>query len=176
MGRPTLNKLKLTPKETVKKITFNEQEIEVKQYISIQDKLNMITDVLDAEAAADQNKFYNPGKLSMFFALKVLDYYTNISMTEKQKENFVKLYDDIISSGLYGEIVAAIPEDEIGFVYNTMIDTVEQIYKYQNSAYGILDAMNSDYSNLNFDLQQLMGNLKDKKDIELLNDVMTKLG
>ena len=176
MAKPTLNKLKLTPKELVKKITFNEQEIEVKQYISIQDKLNMITDILDAEAAADQNKFYNPGKLSMFFALKVLDYYTNISMTEKQKENFVKLYDDIISSGLYGEIVAAIPEDEIGFVYNTMIDTVEQIYKYQNSAYGILDAMNTDYNNLDLDIQKLIGDLKDKKDIELLNDVMTKLG
>ena len=95
---------------------------------------------------------------------------------EKQKENYVELYDDIVTAGLYGEIMAAIPEDEIGFVYNTMVDTIEQIYKYTNSAYGILDAMNTDYSNLNFDLQQLMGNLQDKKDIELLNDVMTKLG
>ena len=45
----------------------------------------MISEVLNA--AADENKFYNSGKLQMFFALKVLDYYTNISFTEKQKEN-----------------------------------------------------------------------------------------
>ena len=69
-----------------------------------------------------------------------------------------------------------IPEDEIGFVYNTMMESIEQIYKYQNSAYGILDAMNTDYNNLDLDIQKLIGDLKDKKDIELLNDVMTKLG
>lgn len=176
MAKPTLNKLKLTPKELIKKITFNEQEIEVKQYISIQDKLNLVADVLSAEAATDDNRFYNPGKLDMFFALKVVDYYTNLSITEKQRENQVKLYDDFISSGFYGEIFRAIPEDEVGYVYTLMKETAEQSYKYTNSVYGILDAMNTDYSNLNFDIQKLVGDLKDKKDIELLNDIMTKLG
>ena len=174
MAKPTFAKLKLVPQEPAKKFKWGEQEIEVKQYLSIQDKLNMITEVLNA--AADQNRFYNPGKINMFFVLKVLDYYTNLSITEKQKENVIKLYDDIMSSGFYGELFKMIPEDEIGFVYNTMMESIEQIYKYQNSAYGILDAMNTDYNNLDLDIQKLIGDLKDKKDIELLNDVMTKLG
>lgn len=174
MAKPTLNKLKLTLQEPTKKFNWGEQEIEVKQYISIQDKLNMISEVLNL--AADQNRFYNSGKVKMFFALKVLDYYTNISITEKQKENPIKIYDDIISSGFYGEVFKHIPEDEIGFVYNTMMESIEQIYKYQNSAYGILDAMNTDYNNLDLDIQKLIGDLKDKKDIEFLNDVMSKLG
>ena len=174
MPKPTYNKLKLVPKETIKKMSWLDQEIEVKQYISIQDKLNMISEVLNA--AADENKFYNSGKLQMFFALKVLDYYTNISFTEKQKENPIKIYDDIISSGFYGELFKNIPEDEIGFVYNTMMETVEQIYKYQNSAYGILDAMNNDYSSLNLDIDELTNKLQNKENVEFLNEVITKLG
>lgn len=174
MAKISLTKLKLTQKETIKTFIWNEQEIEVKQYISIQDKLNMISEVLNL--AADDNKFYNPGKLDMFFALKTIDYYTNLSITDKQKENFIKLYDNFISSGFYTEVFKTIPEDEIGYVYTIMKETADEIYKYQNSAYGILDAMNTDYDNLNFDVQKIMNEIKDKENIELLSEVMTKLG
>ena len=174
MAKPTFAKLKLTISEPVKKFNWGEQEIEVKQYISIQDKLNMISEVL--ALAADENKFYNPGKINMFFALKVIDYYTNLSITEKQRENQIKLYDDFMSSGFYSAVFEHIPEDEIGFVYNTMMDSVEQIYKYQNSAYGILDAMNSDYNNLNLDIQKLTQQITNKENVEFLDGVMSKLG
>ena len=174
MAKPTFSKLKLTIQNPIKKFNWNDQEIEVKQYISIQDKLEMISVVLNL--ATDENRFYNPGKIKMFFALKVLDYYTNISITEKQKENPIKIYDDIISSGFYGEVFKYIPEDEIGFVYNTMMETVEQIYKYTNSAYGILDAINTDYKNINFDIEKLTKELQNKEGVEFLNDVVTKLG
>ena len=89
MAKPTFTKLKLTLQEPIKKFSWGEQEIEVKQYISIQDKLNMISEILNA--ASDQNRFYNPGKVNMFFALKTIDYYTNLSITEKQRENPIKL-------------------------------------------------------------------------------------
>ena len=174
MAKISLTKLKLAPKELIKTFTWNEQEIEVKQYISIQDKLNMISEVLNL--AADDNKFYNPGKLDMFFALKTIDYYTNLSITDKQKENFIKLYDNFISSGFYTEVFKTIPEDEIGYVYTIMKETADEIYKYQNSAYGILDAMNSDYNNLNFDIQKIINDIQDKESVEFLNEVMTKLG
>ena len=124
MSKPTLNKLKLIQKNPVKTITFNEQEIEIKQYISIQDKLIMVSDILNS--AADENKFYNPGKLDLFFVLKVIDNYTNLSITDKQRENFIKLYDDVISSGFYTEVFNAIPEDEIGYVYTLMKEMEEE--------------------------------------------------
>ena len=174
MAKPTFAKLKLTPQEPIKKFNWGEQEIEVKQYISIQNKLNMISEVLNL--AADDNRFYNPGKISMFFALKVLDYYTNLSMTDKQRENPIKLYDDIMASGFYGAVFKHIPEDEIGFVYNTMMDSIEQIYKYQNSAYGILDAVNNDYDNLNLDIQKLTQQITNKENVEFLDEVISKLG
>ena len=174
MAKVALTKLKLVPKDAIKTFVWNEQEVEVKQYISIQDKLNMISEILNL--AADDNRFYNPGKLDMFFALKVIDYYTNISITDKQKENLIKLYDNFISSGFYTEVFKTIPEDEVGYVYTIMKESADEIYKYQNSIYGVLDALNTDYKDLDFDIQKLMGDLKDREGMEFLNDVMTKLG
>ena len=174
MAKPTFTKLKLSSDIAPKELEWGEQKIEIKQYISIQDKLTLIGDVLNS--AADENRFYNIGKINMFFALKVLDYYTNLSITDKQKENPVKLYDDIIASGFYGTIFKLIPEDEIGFVYNTMIDTIEQVYKYQNSAYGIMDTISQDYNNLNLDATKISEKLSNKENVEFLNQVLTKMG
>ena len=172
--KPTFTKLKLSSDIAPKELEWGEQKIEIKQYISIQDKLTLIGDVLNS--AADENRFYNIGKINMFFALKVLDYYTNLSITDKQKENPIKVYDDIIASGFYGAIFKLIPEDEIGFVYNTMIDTIEQVYKYQNSAYGIMDAINQDYNNLNLDATKISEKLSNKENVEFLNQILTKMG
>jgi len=176
MAKVSLNKLKLTPKDPDKIITFNEQEIEVKQYLSIEKKLDFITSVLNQAAAADANRFYNPGKVDMFFALEVINYYTNISITEKQKEDKAKLYDMFMSSGLYTEVFHAINENEIGYLYTLLKETIEQIYKYQDSAYGILDAMNTDYNNLDLDINKLMSGLQNKEGIELVDKVLNKLG
>ena len=174
MAKPTFTKLKLSSEIAPKEFEWGEQKIEIKQYISIRDKLTFISDVLNS--AADENRFYNIGKINMFFALKVLDYYTNLSITDKQKENPVKLYDDIIASGFYGKVFKLIPEDEIGFVYNTMMDAIEQIYKYQNSIYGILDTINTDYSQMNLDIQKLTENLQNKEGVQFLDQVLTKMG
>ena len=57
----------------------------------------------------------------------------------------------MVSSGLYGEVVKLIPEEE----YNKLITTIEKtsnaVYAYQNSVLGILDTISEDYSSLDFD-------------------------
>ena len=174
MAKPTLTKLKLTPKDPVKTLVWNEQEIEIKPYLSIEKKLDLITEVLNL--AADENRFYNPGKVDMYFHLKVIEYYTNLSITDKQKENAGKLYDDFISSGFYHAVFTAIPESDIGYLYTLLKETIEQFYKYQNSVYGILDALNTDYKNLDLDVQKIVGDLNQGNGVEFLNEVMTKLG
>ena len=41
----------------------------------------------------DNNNFANPVKLNVFLRLEIIFNYTNISFTDKQKEDLVKLYD-----------------------------------------------------------------------------------
>ena len=174
MAKPTFTKLKLSSTITPKVLTWGDQEIEVKQYLSIQDKLTFIGDVLNA--AADENRFYSQGKVDMFFALKVIEMYTNLSITDKQKENPAKLYDDIKASGFYEEVVGKIPTKEINYLYDLVCKTEEQVYAYNNSAYGIMDAMNNDYNNLNFDIEKLTKEIGNKENAQFLDQVLTKLG
>ena len=174
MGRPTYAKLKLSSEIAPKELEWGEQKIEIKQYISIQDKLTLIGDVLNA--AADENRFYAQGKVDMFFALKVIEVYTNLSITDKQKETPAKLYDDIKVSGFYDAVIAQIPDKEIDYLYDLVCATEDQVYKYQNSAYGIMDAMNTDYNNLNFDIEKLTKDLGNRENAQFLDEVLTKLG
>jgi hypothetical protein len=100
------------------------------------------------ENAADENRFMNPIKIAVFFTLEIITSYTNISFTEKQKEDPSKLYDSFITSGLYDKICSLIPEAELQDLKTSLMDTVHEIYKYDNSLFGILDAIATDYKDV----------------------------
>ena len=174
MGRPTYAKLKLTSNISPKELEWGEQKIEVKQYLSIQDKLKMITEILSL--AADENRFYNVGKINVFKTIKIIEYYTNLSITDKQKEDFVKMYDELMVSDFFNAIETLIPDIELNEINDILYDTVEQIYKYQNSAYAIVESISQDYTNLDLDISNLTSKLENKEGLDFLNQVLTKMG
>ena len=174
MAKLSFNKLKLKISEEVININFNEQIIEVKTYLPINQKLEMVGNILTN--SADENRFWNIGKLDLFFTLEVIKYYTNITFTEKQLEDPCKLYDLIESNGLFTEIAETIGELELENVYNMLMDTVGAIYTYNNSVMGILDTISQDYSNLSLEASDIQKKLADPNNMTLLKDVMAKLG
>jgi hypothetical protein len=106
----------------------------------------------------------------------MVDAYTNISFTEKQKEDVCKLFDSITSSGLLAVIRDAIPEEEYGYLYHDINACVSAVYSYKNSVMGILENITTDYENLNFDASAIQQKLADPQNLELLKGVMAKLG
>lgn len=174
MAKVSFNKLGLKINDNVKTISWNEQEIEVKQYLIMSEKLEMISNIINY--CAEDLKFYNPGKIEIYLTLEVIYNYTNIKFTDKQKEDIYKLYDLLESSGLSKEIFNNIPEEEIELINLIIMDTIENIYKYSNSIYGILDAMTNDYNTLNFDASEIFQKLSNGENVEFLKEVMAKLG
>ena len=174
MAKVSLTKLGLKVNQDVRTIEFNEQTIEVKQYLPINDKLELISNVINA--SHDDNNFSNPVKVSVFTTLEIMYAYTNINFTEKQKEDPTKLYDMLISSGLVCEVINAIPEAEYHEIICGVEDSVNAIYTYRNSVMGILDTISTDYSNLNLDASEIQKKLSDPNNLTLLKDVLTKLG
>ena len=112
----------------------------------------------------------------MFKLIEIIKHYTNINFTDKQLEDTTKLYDLLSSSGLGDEILTVIPETELNFIEDTLFDTVDSIYKYNNSIFCIFDAVTADYQNLNFDVSELQKNISNPENLTLLKDVVTKLG
>ena len=120
--KPTFAKLKLARNNSVKVVTFNDIEVEVKQYLPINEKLQLISNVINA--ASDENNFSNPIKEDLFGTLEIIYAYTNLGFTEKQKEDPAKLYDDMISSGFADAIIKEIPSEE----YNAIVDGINNSF------------------------------------------------
>lgn len=174
MAKIAFTKLGLKINKEIKVINWGDQEIEIKQYLPVNDKLEMISRIVNN--SADDMNFYNVGKIEIFTALELIFTYTNISFTDKQKEDICKLYDLLISSGLYAAVVAEIPKVEREWIEDVTMDTIESIYSYQNSILGILDTVSKDYSNLDLDASKIYGELADPSNLALLKGIMTKLG
>ena len=174
MAKVSFTKLGLKKKEEIKNITINDQNVEVKQYLPISDKINIITNVI--ENSADDNNFANPVKVEVFANLEIMYAYTNISFTDKQKEDPTKLYDLLEENGIIAEVIAAIPENEYALLLGWIDETIEAFYTYRNSVMGIMEQISTDYSNLSLDATEIQQKLADPQNLELLKNVMTKLG
>lgn len=174
MAKVPFTKLGLKKIEDTKNITICDQVIEVKQYLPISDKINIITNVI--ENSADDNNFANPVKVEVFANLEIIYAYTNISFTDKQKENPTKLYDLLEENGIIAEVIAAIPENEYALLLGWIDETIEAFYTYRNSVMGIMEQISADYSNLSLDATEIQQKLADPQNLELLKNVMTKLG
>ena len=173
MAKLAFSKLGLKNNNQVVNINYNEQTIEVKQYISVNDKLKLISDIINN--TVDEHSFCNPVKVKVYLLIGIIENYTNISFTEKQKEDIVKLYDLIQSNGLFDKILEAIPAEEFNDLLNSTWDSVDAIYTYRNSVMGILDNVSADYDNVNVDVNKTIEQIKNL-DHSLLSDVMKKLG
>ena len=174
MSRVPFTKLGLKKIEDTKTISICDQDVEVKQYLPINDKINIITNVI--ENSADDNNFANPVKVEVFANLEIMYAYTNISFTDKQKENPTKLYDLLEENGIIAEVIAAIPENEYALLLGWIDETIEAFYTYRNSVMGIMEQISEDYSNLSLDATEIQQKLADPQNLELLKNVMTKLG
>ena len=147
---------------------------EVKYYLPIKDKLEMISNIINQ--SIDDNGYYNPIRVQIFTVLEVTYFYTNLSFTAKQKEDPFKLYDLLVSSGIFKDIIKCINEDDWIEIQEATISAMDNIYKQKNSALGILEAVTDDYSNLSLDAKDIHQELSDPNTLGLLKDIITKLG
>ena len=168
-----LTKLGLKKNTNLINLEWNDQIIEIKEYLPIQEKLDLIGRIVNL--SLDDNNFVNPARLQIFTTLEVMYTYTNINFTDKQKEDFLNLYDLLFSSGLWAAVKQALG-NELVLIEDTTIAVIDELYKYKNSALGILQAVSEDYSNLDLDADKLKEKIADKENVGFLKDVMDKLG
>ena len=91
-------------------------------------------------------------------------------------DNPTETYDALIHSGIYDSIVANIDSKEIEENWELLLDTIEIIYKYNNSIMGVIDALSNNYKKLELDANAIHDSLADPETLGLLKDIMTKLG
>lgn len=115
-------------------------------------------------------------RVKLYIVLEVVYAYTNLSFTEKMKEDPFKLYDILVSSGIFAEIVDCIREKDWSEIQENVWATIKNIYDYRNSAMGILDVISADYSNVDLDLTALQDKMNDPETLGLLKEIVPLLG
>ena len=149
-------------------------QYEVKNYLPIKEKMDLVSRIINQ--STDDNGFYNPMRVKLYTTLEVVYAYTNLTFTPKQKEDPFKLYDLLVSTGLYDDITSHICAEDLEELEGSIWDTIKSIYSYRNSVLGILENISADYSNLNLDATEIQSKLADPNNMALLKDVLAKLG
>ena len=175
MAKLSFTKLSLQKNIQVKDWNFNDQSIEVKQYLPIKERMDIAQSVIQ-QVIDFNNEFLNEFAFHMYMDLAIVFNYTNLSFTDKQKEDLYKLYDLLVGSGFMKELKKQVDCNQTDDLEVYTYETLNEYYKYHNSIYGIMDAMNQNYSNLDLDVNELQDKISNPESLSLVKDILTKMG
>lgn len=174
MGKISFTKLTPGKYPEDKMVTINEQEVSVKQYLPIEEKLLLIQRVLDA--VLDTTGFLNPVKLEIYFQIEILKAYTNINFTEKQLEDIPKVYDKLELNGVLDTVIKSIPETEYSYLQQACDECAMHVINYTSSFVGSVKALLQDYKTTDINIKETMQEINNPEAVGLLQDILTKLG
>ena len=158
--------MKLKPITTTHKFEWNGNEIEVLDYLPIEDKYDLIMITLQK---AFEDSYYNPIKIDEFFHLHLIYMYTNINFTDKQKEDENKLYDSLKSNGLMDAFLKEFSEEDYNELYYWMTDVKEEIISYKRSMSALIQSFISDLPKQAEAMQNILDNFDKDKYQEVVN-------
>ncbi len=169
---PNYKDLQLTIPEDTKNFLCNNIQVNVKQYLPLDRKTEVISEIINR--SSDDQGFYNTAKLSFNVDMELMKAYTDIEFDDGTDAK--EVYDALTSNGFFEDLYDTIPQSELDFILENVERTIHNIYEYRNSIYGILDALKTDYSDLNLDVEQLRQDLAEGKNVEFLKEVLDKMG
>lgn len=155
-------------------IKIGEQEVEVIQYLPVNDKLALVERVLNL--TIDDTGFLNPVRLEVYAILEIVKTYTNISITDKMLENAPNTYDLLMINEVLDHVIAAIPEDEYDAIFDAIEDCAEHTIKYLNSFVGMMKTVTNDYDVTKMNVDEIMKTLDQPDKIGLVKDILDKIG
>lgn len=152
MTKITYASLKLKTKTDVETFDFNGNTIEVLKYLPAQDKYDLIMIALER---AEEKGLYNPIVADIYFHLYLVYMYTNLTFTDKQREDEFKLYDTLQSNGLIDLVLAKIPESEYITLKTYLEEVMQYSMKYKRTISYFLDSFTNDFSSKLEELQKM---------------------
>lgn len=133
--------LKLKINTDTKTVDYNGNTIEVLQYVSASDKYDLVHMVLNKSF---EEGLFNPVKVDVYFHLGLVYLYSNLNITDKQRENEFDLYDNLASNGILTQILELIPESEYQTLYTYIEEFQKKTLKYRYSAAATLQTFIQD--------------------------------
>lgn len=140
MNYSNLN-LNLNIDKSINTININDCEINVLQYLPIEDKNSLIYLALQN---AEENGEYNLLKVDMYMGLYTIYMFTDIEFTEDEKNEPTKLYDELMSNGVISAVTMAIPKHERDYIARILDETMRNRRLYRNTVASIIHSFIND--------------------------------
>lgn len=166
MAKVTYASLKLKIDNSIETFDFHGNSIEVLQYLPIQDKYDLIMVALEK---AEDNGIYNPITLEAYFHLHLVYMYTNLTFTEKQREDELKLYDTLQSSGFITQMLEKFSETEYDTLYTYLEEVTEYLAEYKNTLKYFAQSLIGDILSKFENLQSAVGDFDAEKYQQIIN-------
>lgn len=125
------SELNLKQNNKVKTIKINNLEINVKQYLPMEDKINLVQIALQQSM---QDGIYNDGLLTAYFHVYIAMFYTDIEFTDEEKQDVLTLFNILDSTETMGLIIGAIPEKELTDLTDLLNNQQSIMVTYKQSA------------------------------------------
>ena len=117
-----------------KELIINDQVVNVKTYLPISDKIDLIQIALQK---AEEDGIYNQMKLDAYFHLNIVYLYTDIEFEQDDREDELALYDRLQSNEVIIKVLAAIEND-----YRELVEYLERMkssnLQYRNTAAAVM--------------------------------------
>ena len=124
------NELNLTLNNEIKKVNVNGIEINVMQYLPVEDKVNLVQIALQQ---AMVNNMYDEALIEAYFYTYMVMYYTDLEFTDEEKAEPLKIYDLLESNNVFEAIFNEIPEYEYDDVFQYLTQQIDINIRYQTS-------------------------------------------
>lgn len=177
MDNITFDSLDLSMRDTsINKIKINESiELEVKSYLPIDEKVNLIKFIVDG-ALDDSTGCFSPLRVEVYFAIAICRWYANIDFSFDNLVNISKVYDILETNSIIDNIIDVIPSDEMNFLNELVRDTINDIARYNSSAAGIIKAMTVDADSLDGQINNILEKIKNGEGLEALSVIKDAVG
>ena len=127
--------MKLKTNTAVNTFEFCGQKIEVLKYLPAADKYDLLMVTLQKSL---EGNIYNEFKLNLYFELNLVYMYTNISFTEKQREDEFKLYDTLRSNGFFELFYEALDDKEYEELFDQIAELKATMERSKGSVAGVI--------------------------------------
>ena len=113
----------------------------------------------------------NPIQRDVQTDLAIIEYYTNISLTEKQKEDILKTYDLLCLNDILETVKNVIPAQELALIQGWIWMCINAIETFGNSARGILKDITTNYDGAKLNVEELLKDIKDPAMAEFIKNL-----
>lgn len=124
-----------------KTITLNEKTIQVKSYLPISDKMDVVQITIQK---ADNGRYIDQLALDMFFELNLVYSYSNIEVTQEDRDDQFALYDRWTQDGTINTVISAIPDEEYNKLREAVDATIEDLMSYRGTAAAVVNSFIQD--------------------------------